>query len=612
MIIEQIKKIFGKDKSNDSLEAVRFKGNDDLIVNKILEYLPAMFITNLSTLMLISADGIVVGNFIDDMDLSLSAISVFYPASLLISVFTTLLAFGISTNLSTCIGYHDYEKLNYVKNATKVLLVISFFVVAIIQIPIVLIILKLYNMEPELYNLALRYGIGIMILNPFSIISTVGVYQLQILGKAKVVMYLSIMESFLNVFFDLLFVGYFHLGITGVAMGTAIAGLVRALLTFIYLFFKSDIYKSEHNKVRIEDIKEILLIGTPEAVNAIALAFKSFVMMKVILLTFGSYGGTINGVCSFCNNVANVLTMAIVASMRPLVGFYEGAKDTFSLKNVIKIGTKLMLVAVGVIIILIQISPRIFYNIHGVDEINVTSEALMSLRVYSIYIAFAGMNAILRLYLTNKKDIKFLSLITIFSYLLLPLFAYLFYKTMPSPLVWLSSSVVAFITMSLYIVRYKHYEEIGILSGLDIENDKIRKLSRNELKEYEDLGESINKRTLHLSVKPEEAMDASKFVINFAIDKGLSKIVANKMGLCIEEMIAYSTKSKKNKCVSNQINVRLYEDSGMIMMLDNGKEIPLNDDSQDNVMDNYSFLKKIVKSYQYQYVLDMNHAVFNF
>ena len=126
MINEIFKKLLGCNDLNRRDEENKFQRNNNLIVKKIFEYMPSMLITNLSTLLLISADGVVVGNFIDDMDLSLSAISVFYPASLLISVFTTLMAIGISSALSNCIGYNDNEKLNYVKNAMKFLLVIAF------------------------------------------------------------------------------------------------------------------------------------------------------------------------------------------------------------------------------------------------------------------------------------------------------------------------------------------------------------------------------------------------------------------------------------------------------------------------------------------------------
>lgn len=613
MINEIFKKLLGCNDLNRRDEENKFQRNNNLIVKKIFEYMPSMLITNLSTLLLITADGVVVGNFIDDMDLSLSAISVFYPASLLISVFTTLMAIGISSALSNCIGYNDNEKLNYVKNAMKFLLVIAFFVVAIIQIPIVLLILKLYNLEPKLYDLALKYGTGIMILNPFAVISTVCVYQLQILGKVKVIMLFAISESLLNIFFDLLFVGYFKFDITGVAMGTAIASITRSVGTFIYLLKATDIYKSENNKLRIQDMREILMLGTPEAVYDAATAFQKFAMMKIILLAFGSYGGAINGVCNFCNSLAIVLIMAIVSSMRPLVGLFEGAKDTFALKNVIKIGVKLLTLSVGIIILIIEISPRFFFDVHGVDEVNITTDALMSLSIYAIYFILSGINSILRLYLTNKKDIKILSMITMCSYLLLPAFAYIFYKFFNPPMVWLSSSIVALIAMFFYIIRYKYHENNALIRDVNYAEGEI-KYDSNKKYDYNELKKNMDERKLYLSIRPEDATEASKYIEKYIIGKGKPDVLANRMSLCIEEMIAYSKKAKNKKDVNNQITLSIHDNKGEILIFDDGEEIHLNDDRniQDFMIDNYSFVKKIAKSYHYQYVLKMNHTLLEF
>ena len=42
----------------------RFKRTDSLVTKKLLAYIPVMIFTNLSTLLLISIDGIVVGNLL--------------------------------------------------------------------------------------------------------------------------------------------------------------------------------------------------------------------------------------------------------------------------------------------------------------------------------------------------------------------------------------------------------------------------------------------------------------------------------------------------------------------------------------------------------------------
>ena len=49
--------------SSEKLRLDRFRRNSDLMQRKIIEYLPAMTATNLSTLLLVNVDTLVVGNF---------------------------------------------------------------------------------------------------------------------------------------------------------------------------------------------------------------------------------------------------------------------------------------------------------------------------------------------------------------------------------------------------------------------------------------------------------------------------------------------------------------------------------------------------------------------
>ena len=52
-------------------------------------------------------------------------------------------------------------------------------------------------------------------------------------------------------------------------------------------------------------------------------------------------------------------------------------------------------------------------------------------------------------------------------------------------------------------------------------------------------------------------------------------------------------------------------DEGRFIMMDTGRRIALNEDreSKELVTENYTLIKKLAKSVEYQYVLDMNYSV---
>lgn len=606
MIKRFLKKIFANT-GNNSGETVdaRFKRNNDLIIEKLVGYIPAMLMTNLSTMLMVSLDGIVAGNFIGQD--ALSSVNIFYPVTLILSISVVLLSQGIATTLSLHMGQHDYDNLLHIKSAMKFLMLVAIVSLGIIQVPIVNIIVASYNLTPEMHDMTMKYAIGIMILNPISIISTVGVYQLQIVGKMKIIMFVAFAEFVLNFIFDLLFVCVLGLGIAGDGYGTAAAGIIRAIITLAYLYKKTDIYESKKAKLRIEDIKEILSLGIPEATYYSVMAFKNYILIKIILIAFGTIGGTIKGVCTFSFNITNILMMGIISSMRPLVGFFRGAKDNYSLKNVMRLGLRLLIFVASIMVILIEVFPNFFYIIHGVN--NATGDGLLSLRIYAMSFVFIGVDSMLRLYFTNRKDTKFTSCVTLVSYALLPAFAYLFYKIFSPPFLWLSNLVVELIILTLYIFRYKYFVKKDMAEELGIEYDKIDNI-KNAEKSYYD---NVNRKILYLSVKPSDAIEASRYIRQYAMNQGFSEGIAYRISLCMEEMVNYALTANNKKDINIQIIIRFNGDEGIFIMLDDGKCIELNKDKrlEELTIDNYTLIKKVVKSYDYQYILDMNHTILN-
>ena len=611
-IVDGIKNLFVNKEAdtNNEIPTSKFNSKNSLISEKLLEYIPAMLLTSISSLLLVSVDGLIVGNLIDED--ALSSVTIFTPVTFFISTFSILLSTGVANTLSTYIGQLNYDKLLHIKQSVKFLLFVTFIVTCIVQIPIVNLIISSYHLDNEMRDMVFSYGIGIMIMNPFSIISTVGIYQLQTIGKMRVVMIHAIIESLLNLIFDLLFVGVLKLGVAGAGYGTAVAGIIRAAMTFFYLSKKTDFYSSEDAKIRLEDVKDILMFGIPEAIYSLMAAFQAYAMMKIVLAAFGDFGGNIKAVCSFCYSLTSIVILSIVASARPLLGLFEGAKDIFSSKNVIKYSLFFTALFVGILVIFEEIYPTFFYILFSVDTI--TDDVILSLRLYALSFVITGFNSVLRLYLTTKKDSGFVSYISLFGNILLPVSAFLLYKLYSPPMLWLGALVSDSIVFVICIIRCVHFDNISLLEEFDVEEDKIYTLLKRKNINYHKLYLALKERMLNLSLKPEEAIEASRYVRAYASNKQYPERIAYRISLCLEEMVAYATKSQNKNDIKIQILIKFGKDYGIFMMFDDGECIALNKDKEfkEFTIDNYSLLKKISKSYEYQYVLNMNHSKFNF
>ena len=636
--------INNKQKNNDSELISRFGNDGSLIWEKLKEYIPPMMITNLSTLLLVTVDGLVVGNLVNDN--ALASVNFFYPITLIIGVISMLVASGCSTAIANSIGSNDQNQIGRIKHATILMMVIFTVFVAIVQIPVVyaLINFGMKGLSDETLAMVWQYAIGIMISMPFGLVSTVGTYQLEIVGKMKLLVKLSVMEGIANLIFDLFFVGALNMGVAGAGFGTAVANALRCIVTIICISKKTDMYKCGENKASLEDIKGILYCGMPEAASSLMVALQNYFFIQILLTAFGDGAGVIRGICAFCYSIACVVTGGIMGGMRPLIGFLSGAKDEVGTRNLLRQCLKICTIIIGAITIVILLFPKLFFDIHGVDVI--PEGGILSLRLYSLFFVLDGYDGIFQLFFINRKESGFITILEVLNGVLIVVFAFIFERLFPPPYIWLAYLITLLIVIGIDALHY-----ISLKKNDSVDDDA---------------------EILYLSVKPEDATEASKLLEDYVIDKGYPENLANRLSLCLEEMVSYSVNKSKNieirkfihqkvppellvellpddmldrlrealhktkpdepipqfpgdvlkklpkdlqeliqHNVEDYIIIRLAKDEMRFIIIDTGRRIALNEDTESKnlVTENYTLIKKLSKSIEYEYVLDMNYSV---
>lgn len=558
---------------------------------KLMEYIPIMVITNLSLFLITTVDGVIAGNYVGKE--AFSSINIFASVAVLTSAFSMVAAVGISTSISTAMGRNDTSDLSRVKAASMYIMIGMAILAGILQIPIVFLIIKSYDLPPQLYALTWQYAIGCMLCAPFSLVSTVGTYQLQISGKMKVLMVLTIVEGLANLAFDLLFVAACHMGVAGTGYGTLCANILRCTSTVIYLWRKTDFYKTGRYKPCLQDIKEIVVCGIPDASFPVVSAFQSYCMLRILLDTFGSDGPVINGVCAFCLSLAYVLILGIQAGVRPLMGLYVGAADRIGIKELLKGGMAASVLLLGLTTVSMELFPGFFYRINGIKSI--PDGGLLSVRLFALFFIIRGFSFLYRLYLSNRKDIKVATALTLGGNALLPLFALILSRVAPPPYIYLSYLVTELLLLTLSYRRYRWWLA-------------------------EDKKESTDAAVLYMTVQPEDAVESSRLIRQFADEHGIEKRVAYRVALCMEEMVAYVTNAKRLSLYSEknpdvEILVRFKDkDNAVFVSLDDGECISLDKDEEKQklITDNYDLIKRVAKEVEYQYILNLNYTRITF
>ena len=566
----------------DSL--ARFQRNDSLLSRKLLSYLPFMILTNLSTLLLSSVDGLVVGNLVGSS--ALSSVSIFRPVAIVISIVSVFIATGISTALSTRMGENRIDELAALKKSARLILIVSALAVAAIEFPVAAVLIHSYQLSAEMEDLVWQYGMGVLISMPFGLVSTVCVYENQILGLSKILTLQAAVEGITNLVLDLLFVGVLDMGVAGAGYGTAAANILRCTISILYLCKKTDIFRCKGAKIRKQDIRLILTSGYVETIYMVMMSIQSFFMITLILGMFGETGGVINGVCSFCLSIATVAIQSIQGSARPLAGIYTGARDIVGMRFLIRRSILLMLSFLSLMTIIVLLMPGSFYYLNGVTE--VPEYGFLCLGLYSMHFILRGINSIFRLYFATKRENRFSFIVTIAGYAALPVFAYLFSRQY-KPLLWLAYGVVEGI---LLLVHFAHYAFCVIKD-----------------KEAESEGADV----LYLTVEPQDAVEASQSIRRYAEERGYPKRLAYRAALCMEEMIHYVVDADGSDRVNTQLMIRFSPESCIFTIMDDGRCIMLDEDEETKeLITNYSLIRKIATSVSYQYILNLNYSVFEF
>ena len=568
-------------------ELWKFRRNGGLIRRKLTEYIPVMILTNLLLLLITTINGLIAGNFLGEN--AFSSINIFYPVSVLLAAFGTITSVGIATCISTAMGRNNLAELARIKGAALYTMLGMAALMGIVQIPIVILIIRSYHLPPELYAMTWQYAIGIMLCQPFSLISAVGTYQLQVSGKMKALMILTTAEGLSNVAFDLLFVAVLHMGVAGTGYGTLCANIVRCTVTVVYIRRKTDFYKTGNYKPCFKDIREILVCGIPDASFTVVSALQSYFMLRILINSFGMSGPVINGVIAFCASILSVLILAVHAGIRPLMGLLVGAEDRLGIRELMKQGAAANALVLGIAAAAMEFFPALFYHVNGIS--NIPEGGLLSVRLYAVFFVLNGLNYMLRLYLSNRKDIKTATALTVSGNALIPLIALIISRMMPGPFIYLSYTVTGLLLLIFSYRRYKWW----------LAEDK--KLNT-------DLA------VINMTIEPDEAVDASRLIRSFADENGVNKRTAYRVALCLEEMAAY-IKSTRTVAFDSygkpdvEIMVRFKDrNNAVFVSLDEGDCISLDKDEEKKelITDNYDLIKKIAKEVEYQYILNLNYT----
>jgi putative MATE family efflux protein len=302
-----------------------------IMLNIMLFALPIV-LGNILQYLYTTVDTLVIGHYCDYTSIAAVGTSS-QPIEVLLCIFL-----GIGTGVSILISQHaGANDMNGVMNACKT--AVSFVYLCGIPVSIIgwfaaPVILKFMGVPADVWNDALLYTRIVLCGAIGNIGYNMNAGILRGMGDSRASLYFLMVSTVVNIVLDVTLVGYFSLGVAGVALATSIAMFLAWVVSIIYIRMRypeleftvlpRGIVKSE--------FKKILSIGLPIGLNNSLFSF-GHVALQTLINAQGSVFMAGWSIAGRVTGLANMAITGISSAATTYSGQNYGAKRIDRLKQ---------------------------------------------------------------------------------------------------------------------------------------------------------------------------------------------------------------------------------------------------------------------------------------
>ena len=245
------------------------------IVYFSLPYLLSYFLQTLYGM----ADLFIIGQF--EGVASTTAVSIGSQVMHMITVMIVGLAMGSTVSIAQAIGGNDKKKASQAVGNSVTLFLGLAVVMAVVLVTMVSPIVSVMSTPAEAVDGTKLYlticFIGIPFITAYNVISSI----FRGLGDSKSPMYFIAVACVVNIALDYLFMGYFHLGPAGAALGTTMSQAFSVVLALIVIIKKQSGITLQKSDLRPQKavMGQLLQIGIPVALQ------DGFIQIAFIVIT---------------------------------------------------------------------------------------------------------------------------------------------------------------------------------------------------------------------------------------------------------------------------------------------------------------------------------------
>ena len=338
----------------------------DMTVGKpwedIVIFTVPMLIGNIAQQLYNTVDSVVVGQFVGDN--ALAAVGSAGPILNLLIVLFVGISVGAGIMVSQYLGARNREALSMTIGTCIVLTGIASLLVMVFATVAVRPMLELLNTPESIIGWCTSYlrilFIGVAGCAYYNILSGI----LRGLGDSMSALLYLLVASGLNIVLDLFFVVKMDMGVSGVALATAIAQGVSALLCLLRLTKLKDLFELKWKYIRLfkSHVKNIIRLGVPSGLTQ-AIMSMSMLVVQSLTNSFGEIFIAANVIVMRVDGFAMMPNFSFGTAMTTYAGQNVGARRNDRVDRGAKQGTLIAVVISTVITGMILLFGKLLMGI---------------------------------------------------------------------------------------------------------------------------------------------------------------------------------------------------------------------------------------------------------
>lgn len=348
--------------------------------------LPIIFVMGLNGLLTV-VDAVFIGIFIGPD--ALSAVTLMFPAYMLLVASATLISNGMSSLLSRYLGGNRIDEAQAVFAGAHGL--------ALVFSALLIVVLVLFGREatliaadrsPFIAGMSYTYVSITLWCSPLLFVLAVNSDALRSEGRIGLMASTSVFVSLANIAFNYVLIAIFEFGVAGTAYGTALAQLIALSIVLAFRFRGRTVLRPEtllHHPLT-SNWRGILALGAPQSLSFIGIALGSASTFAV-LQQFGLKGYEVTvaafGIITRIMTFAYLPMLGLTQALQAMIGNNYGAQLWQRSDNTLRLGLlSAFLYSVG-----IQLVLSVYARSLGLMFVDDTSVADEVARILPIMVA---------------------------------------------------------------------------------------------------------------------------------------------------------------------------------------------------------------------------------